>query len=133
MFINPLLKVTPHYMLSRTILASSNNLADDLRIQEDKIVLCKLVQYIPIIYNHQGEQHGLLTSTSTASILAQNISTTGSFHMPALNDIIINDDNFIRHIKSTEADPLFNNASDILSMSQYENLSDELSKILNRD
>ncbi|RCH93820.1 hypothetical protein CU097_010153 [Rhizopus azygosporus] len=42
------------------------------------------------------------------------------------DDIIINDDNLIQHVKKKQA-------AKILSMTKHEELSDEMSKILNRD
>lgn len=92
----------------QTILASSDSLTADQATQEDKVMLAKLGRWIPLVYNHEEQQHGLLTSASTASILLQRKSTTGIWSIPTHDnstkiaaEITSGYDHLIQHIKTT--------------------------------
>lgn len=92
----------------QTILASSNSLTADQATQEDKVMLAKLGRWIPLVYEHEKQQHGLLTSASSASILLEKELTTGCWSSPTTHDDITEKaaemasdyDHFMQHIKT---------------------------------
>lgn len=91
----------------QTILASSNSLTADQATQMDKVMLAKLGRWIPLVYEHEKQQHGLLTSASSASILLQRELTTGFWSSPTHDDITVKAaemardyDHFMQHIKT---------------------------------
>ena len=51
-----------------------------------KMMLATLDWRIRLVYDHEEQQHGLLTSATTASMLLQRKSTTGIWSIPAHDD-----------------------------------------------
>jgi hypothetical protein len=97
-----------HLMHRQAILASCDSLIADEATQEDKMMLAKLDWRIPLVYDHEEQQHGLLASATTASILLQRKSTTGIWNIPAHDDsgkvaaeAASGYDHLIEHIKAT--------------------------------
>ncbi|OAD66468.1 hypothetical protein PHYBLDRAFT_152543 [Phycomyces blakesleeanus NRRL 1555(-)] len=83
-----LLAEQPTTKLSRlthrdVILTTTDSHTADKATQEDKIMLAKLGRWVPIVYNHDSMQYGMLTSSSIASILLSKNQTTGTWCSPA--------------------------------------------------
>ncbi|KAG2206304.1 hypothetical protein INT47_007318 [Mucor saturninus] len=122
---------------SQTILASSDSVTADTQEQTDKLMIAKLGRWVPIIYESEGEQHGLLTSARSATTLLQESSDSGPWKKPA-TDIDpttgvpsykehCDSDYLIEHIKSKSQ------AAKKLSETCHEELTLEQSNILNQD
>ncbi|GAA5799033.1 hypothetical protein HPULCUR_004442 [Helicostylum pulchrum] len=99
---------------SQTILASSDSITAETQEKTDKLMIAKLGRWVPVIYECESEQHGLLTSIRSATMLLQESSQTGAWKKPAADlDPSIgvpcvkdycNSDSLIKHIKSTSRD-----------------------------
>lgn len=102
---------------SQTILASSDSITAETQEKTDKLMIAKLGRWVPVIYECESEQHGLLTSIRSATMLLQESSQTGAWKKPAADlDPSIgvpcvkdycNSDSLIKHIKSTRYDLWF--------------------------
>ncbi|RCH83907.1 hypothetical protein CU097_007004 [Rhizopus azygosporus] len=68
----------PHLTHRDVILTTTDSHAADKATQEDKMMLAKLGRWVPVIYNHDNMQHGMLTSSSVASILLSKNQTKGT-------------------------------------------------------
>lgn len=97
-----------HLTYRQTVLASSDSLTADQATQEDKIMLAKVGRWIPLVYEHEQKQHGVLTSATTASTLLRRKSTTGVWNSPTDDDnttmapgMTGDYDHVIQHIKNT--------------------------------
>ena len=73
-------------MHHQAILASCDRLTVNEATQKDKMMLATLDWRIRLVYDHEEQQHGLLTSATTASMLLQRKSTTGIWSIPAHDD-----------------------------------------------
>jgi hypothetical protein len=108
-----LLAVQPTTKLSHlthrdVILTTTNSHTADKATQEDKMMLAKLGRWVPVVYNHNNMQYGMLTSSSIASILLSKNQTTGTWYSPTNDNnhsskevIEIDASHFIRHLKIT--------------------------------
>ncbi|KAI8639730.1 hypothetical protein BD408DRAFT_434941 [Parasitella parasitica] len=122
---------------SQNFLASSDSITAETQEKTDKLMIAKLGRCVSIIYECESEQHGLLTSTRSATMLLQELSQTGAWKKPAADlDPSIgvpcvkddcNSDFLIVHIKSTSQ------AAKKLSTTLYEEFTLEHSNILSRD
>ncbi|KAI9337084.1 hypothetical protein BD770DRAFT_415679 [Pilaira anomala] len=74
-----------HKLLSRsqTTLASSDSITAETQEKTDKLMVVKLGRWVPIIYECGSEQHDLLTSARSATMLLQESSQTGACKEPA--------------------------------------------------
>lgn len=68
------------------ILTSTDSLTADKATQEDKMMLARLGRWVPVVYNHNNMQHGLLASSSIAPILLSKNQRTGTWCSPTDND-----------------------------------------------
>ncbi|CAO3591759.1 unnamed protein product [Absidia cylindrospora] len=123
----------PRLTKRQTILASCDSLNTDQTIQEDKIMLSKLGRWVPLVYEIENQQHGLLTSPSSASLLLQNQLATGFWRSP-INDVSEKaadtpdaSDYLVHHIKNTSK------AARALENTKHEEMTTQICNILNQD
>ncbi|KAI9015246.1 hypothetical protein CLU79DRAFT_724982 [Phycomyces nitens] len=122
---------------SQTVLASSGSITAGTQEKTDKLMLAKLGRWVPIIFECESEQHGLLTSAHSATMLLQESPQTGAWKKPAADfdpstgvPCITDDcssDSIVEHIKSTSQ------AAKKLSTTRHEEFTLEHSNILSRD
>ncbi|CEP14833.1 hypothetical protein, partial, partial [Parasitella parasitica] len=96
---------------SQTVLASSGSITAGTKEKTDKLMIAKLGRWVPIIFECESEQHGLLTSARSATMLLQESPQTGAWKKPAADvdpstgvPCITDDcssDSLVEHIKST--------------------------------
>jgi hypothetical protein len=98
----------PHLTHCDVILTITNSHAADKATQEDKMMLARLGQWVPVIYNHDNMQYGMLTSSLIASILSSKSQMTGTWCSPTNDNnhsskevMEIDVSHFIRHLKIT--------------------------------
>ncbi|CEP10803.1 hypothetical protein, partial, partial [Parasitella parasitica] len=122
---------------SQTVLASSGSITAGTKEKTDKLMIAKLGRWVPIIFECESEQHGLLTSARSATMLLQESPQTGAWKKPAADvdpstgvPCITDDcssDSLVEHIKSTSQ------AAKKLSTTRHEEVTLEHSNILSRD
>ncbi|RCH82097.1 hypothetical protein CU097_003957 [Rhizopus azygosporus] len=72
----------PHLTHRDVILTTTDSHAADKATQEDKMMLATLGRWVPVVYNHDNMQYGMLTSSSIASILLSKNQTKGTWCSP---------------------------------------------------
>ncbi|KAI9016549.1 hypothetical protein CLU79DRAFT_317612 [Phycomyces nitens] len=99
------------------------------------MMLAKFGRWVPVVYNHDNMQYGMLTSSSIASILLLSKNQTKGTWCSPINDnnhsskevMEIDTSHFIRHLKTTSK------SLKKLTGTLHEEITNEMVDLLNRD